>query len=159
MLEQRSISKAGENLVKGFETLRLVTYDDDGNDHDAHRGTLTIGFGHTGPDVVEGLTITRKRAEELFAVDIGECADCVNRNVKGPLTQNEFDALCSFVFNVGRGAFIGSTLLAMLNMGALRSIVADEFLRWNKMRKGSKKVESSGLTRRRKAERAMFLAA
>lgn len=102
------------------EGLRLEAYDDKNPNKklqpgDYVRGTLTIGIGHTGPDVFIGQTITREQAYDLFYKDCKWAVDAVNKLVQVPLTQNQFHALVSFVFNVGVTQFKGSTLLAILN--------------------------------------------
>lgn len=140
------ISEAGLSLIKSFEGCKLTAYLD-------AVGIWTIGYGHTGPNVHRGLTITQKQADEILAQDVRRFELGVVNNVKVSLNQNEFDALVSFAFNVGVNALKGSTLLRLLNDGADRSIVAAEFLRWNK---GDGKV-LEGLTRRRQAEKALFL--
>ena len=140
------ISEAGLSLIKSFEGCVLTAYLD-------AVGIWTVGYGHTGPSVHRGLTITQKLAEDILAQDVRRFELGVLNNVKVNLNQNEFDALVSFSFNVGVNALKNSTLLRLLNDGADRSIVAAEFLRWNKG--GDKVLE--GLTRRRQAEKALFL--
>ena len=140
------ISEAGLSLIKSFEGCVLTAYLD-------AVGIWTVGYGHTGPSVHRGLTITQKLAEDILAQDVRRFELGVLNNVKVNLNQNEFDALVSFLFNVGVNALKNSTLLRLLNDGADRSIVAAEFLRWNKG--GDKVLE--GLTRRRQAEKALFL--
>ncbi len=121
---------------------------------DKVRGTLTIGYGHTGPDVFIGQEITEAQGREILKADLQIAESAVTKNVKVVLKPNEFDALVSFAFNVGGGAFAGSTLLRKLNAGD-RIGAADQFVRWNK----SKGVELAGLTKRRLAERNMFMGA
>ena len=140
------ISEAGLSLIKSFEGCVLTAYLD-------AVGIWTVGYGHTGPSVHRGLTITQKLAEDILVQDVRRFELGVLNNVKVNLNQNEFDALVSFSFNVGVNALKNSTLLRLLNDGADRSIVAAEFLRWNKG--GDKVLE--GLTRRRQAEKALFL--
>ena len=140
------LSQTGLDLIKSFEGLRLKAYSDIG-------GVPTIGYGTTGPDIKLGMTITQAQAEDLLRADVAAFERGVSDRVKVSINQNEFDALVSFSYNVGLGALQSSTLLRLLNDGADRSIVANEFLRWNKV--GSKPIE--GLTRRRRAERDLFL--
>lgn len=90
----------------------------------------------------------------LLRADLGTAEAAVNRLVTVPLTQNQFDALVSLVFNIGEGNFSKSTLLRRLNAGE-REAAAGQFGRWNK----SKGVELAGLTKRRAAERELFLKA
>ena len=117
----------------------LTAYDDG-------YGNATIGCGHTGPDVQFGQTITREQADAMFRKDITPCESAV-ANVEVPLTQNQFDALCSFAFNVGIGAFQTSTLRKVLNAGKYDR-VPDEMRKWTKS--GGK--TSQGLVNRRNSE-------
>lgn len=146
---QRTVSSDGLALIKKFEGLYLTAYKDP-------VGIWTIGYGYTGikhndGTVKKGQRITKQKAEDLLAFDLNtKYGPAVNRLVKVPLLQREFDALISFHFNTG--ALGESTLLKKLNAGD-REGAANEFLRWDKA--GGKVLR--GLTRRRKAERAMFL--
>ena len=119
------ISSKGLDLIKEFEGLRLSSYR-------CASGVLTIGWGHTGNDVYEGQTITEAEAETLLKNDLRKFEDTVNARVTVKINQNEFDALTSFTFNVGGGAFSDSTLLRYLNEGRQKVEVADQFLRWVK---------------------------
>jgi len=114
-------------------------------------GVLTIGYGHT-KTVTKGMVITKERGEELLRQDLDWCERAINANVTVPLTQNQYDALTSFIYNVGAGAFKKSTLLRKINAKDYKG-AADEFPRWNKA--GGKVIK--GLVRRRAAERKMFL--
>lgn len=114
-------------------------------------GVWTIGFGHTGPDVVEGKRITLQEAEELLRGDLVEVERRVQQLVTAPLTQGQFDALVSFAYNVGLGALERSTLLRKLNAEDYRGAAA-QFAVWTK----STGRELPGLVRRRREERAMF---
>lgn len=137
-------SANGLALTEKFEGCRLTAYQD-------QVGVWTIGYGHTGPEVVSGLSVTLEQAQALLERDIGKAAGCVNRSVNVRLTQAEFDALVDFVFNLGAGAFEGSTLLKRLNEGNFTA-AAVEFDRWD--RAGGAVV--AGLLRRRQAETGMF---
>ena len=138
-------SDAGIALTKGFEGLRLTAYRDCG-------GVLTIGYGHTGPDVVEGMTIDEAEAEALLRADMQSAVDCVNRGVTAAIAQNQFDALVDFCFNVGCGAFLNSTLLRKVNATDFAGAAA-QFALW--VHAGGEVV--AGLVRRRKLEAEMFL--
>lgn len=138
-------SENGYKLTKEFEGLKLLAYQDGG-------GVWTIGHGHTH-DVKKGDIITAAQAQWLLEFDIQDSVDHVNEYVVVPLTQNQFDALVDFTFNLGNGALKGSTLLKKLNSGDYKGAAA-EFQRWNK---DNGKVVA-GLTRRRKAEMQLFLA-
>lgn len=140
------LSQTGLDLIKEFEGLRLKAYSDIG-------GVPTIGYGTTGPDIKLGMEITKAEAEDLLRADVAAFERGVSNLVKVAINQNEFDALVSFSYNVGLNALQTSTLLRLLNANADRAVVASEFLRWNKV--GTQVVE--GLTRRRKAEQALFL--
>lgn len=139
-------SNAGLALIKSFEGLRLTAYRDPG-------GVLTIGYGHTGPDVYAGQTITAARADQLLRVDVAEAEATVHRIVTAHLSQNEFDALVSFIFNIGSSAFAASTMLRMINAGDFAG-AAKQFDRW--VYAGDTRL--AGLVTRRNAEEALFLA-
>jgi lysozyme len=138
------VSPRGIALIQRFEGLRLTAYLDSVD-------KPTIGYGST-KGVRMGDEITQAQAVELLAADVERHADGVRRLVDVPLTQNQFDALVSLVFNIGVGAFRRSTLLRKLNAGDHRG-AADELLRWTKA--GGRELR--GLVRRREAERALFL--
>lgn len=134
-----------KSIVKGHEGLELIAYKDGG-------GVWTIGWGHTGAEVRAGMLITLAQAEELLTNDLRSAEGHINTSVLVPLTQNQFDALVSFVFNVGGGAFESSTLLKLLNAGDYGG-AANQLPRWNK--DNGRIVQ--GLTNRREAERKLFL--
>jgi len=97
--------------------------------------------------------ITEAEATEYLMHEVEEKAHNVERMTKVALNDNEYAALVSFAYNVGWQALEKSTLMKLLNAGTPRSAVADQFLRWDKA--GGKVL--AGLTRRRQAERALFL--
>ncbi len=140
------VSDEGIEMIKRFEGCKLVGYLDS-------VGVATVGVGHTGPKVYEGMHITQEEADELLRHDLEWVEKCINQHVTVELTQNEFDALASFVFNLGCGAFRKSTLLKKLNHGD-RSGASREFHKWNHA--GHKVL--AGLTRRREAEAERFMA-
>lgn len=127
-------------------------------------GLLTIGVGHlltkselsSGKLVIDGQVvkwkdgITREQAMALLAQDLREVEDAVER-AAGGLTNAQFDALCSFVFNIGIGAFLRSTLLKRIHAGHLEDVPA-QMLRWN--RAGG--IVVAGLQRRRESEAALW---
>jgi len=137
-------SQAGIDLIKKFEGCKLRAYKDS-------VGVPTIGYGSTR-DVKMGMRITPYMAEDFLRQDLEEAEAAVRDLINVPLSQCEFDALVSFTFNLGSGNLATSTLRNKLN-GHDRKAAADEFLKW--VNAGGKKL--SGLVRRRKAERAMFL--
>ena len=139
-------SPKGLQLTESFEGFRQVAYNDP-----LHPGLATVGWGHTGPDVVVGSVWTMAQCEAALMHDTMWAAGVVNTHVLVPLNQNQFDALLDFVYNVGSGNFMGSTLLKLVNMNQMGS-AALEFLKWNK----AKGVPVLGLTRRRSAEMKLF---
>ena len=145
----KSISKTGLDLISSFEGIRLNAYDDG-------VGVWTIGIGTTiypnGVKVKKGDKCTLEQAHEYLAHDMIEFEKTVNDSVKVPLSQNQFDALVSLAYNIGSTAFKNSTLLKKLNAKDYTG-ATDQFLRWNKA--GGKVMK--GLSRRREAERALFL--
>lgn len=134
-------SNRGINMIKQFEGLRLEAYK-------ATKSELyyTIGYGHYGSDVSPYSKITKERAEAYLHADIVKFESAVNR-LGLNLNQNQFDALVSFSYNCGIGN------LRKLVSGRTISQIADAFLLYNKA--GEKVL--AGLTKRRKAERALFL--
>ncbi|MBB2918349.1 lysozyme [Cupriavidus alkaliphilus] len=151
------ISANGLAVIKYFESCRLSAYFDSG-------GVPTIGWGHTGPDVRLGMTITQARADELLCADIADHERIVSDAVTVPLTQGQFDALVSFCFNVGPGkkdkkdglvtlaSGKPSTLLRRVNAGDFNA-ARGQFSLWNK----AGGVPQRGLIRRRAAECALFI--
>lgn len=137
------ISEKGLNLIKQFEGLRLKAYK-------CPAGVWTIGYGHTSnvkPDDV----ITEAQATELLIRDVFDCEGVINRLVTKTLTQGQYDALCSFIFNLGAGAFQRSTLLRKINQGDFAG-ASREFSRW--IYAGGKVL--NGLKARRQAEKQLF---
>jgi len=141
-------SKNGLHLTENFEGLRLTAYPDPAT----HGDPWTIGYGHTGAEVHQGMTITQEQAEEFLMQDVQKAVQTVNSKVHTDLTQNEFDALVDFVFNVGAGNFAGSTLLRKINAGDMEG-AALEFEKWTH---ADGKV-MAGLIKRRHAEAVLFL--
>lgn len=142
-------SETGVALIKRFEGLELQAYQD-------IAGIWTIGYGHTGPDVKPGQKISEREAEDLLRRDLKPREDAVARLVSVGLNQNEFDALVAFIYNVGIEAFRNSTARRRLNAGD--RVGAAEALTWfNKATVGGVLRVVTGLTRRRAAERALFL--
>ncbi|HFR3118965.1 TPA: lysozyme [Enterobacter roggenkampii] len=142
-------SEKGIALIKQFEGCKLTAYQDS-------VGVWTIGYGWTQPvdgkPIRAGMTIKQETAERLLKTGLVSYESDVSRLVKVGMTQGQFDALVSFTYNLGPRSLSTSTLLRKLNAGDYAG-AADEFLRWNKA--GGKVL--NGLTRRREAERALFL--
>ena len=146
------------NLIKKFEGIKLdtskkfaIAYPDTGN-------IWTIGFGSTinkdtGQRIKQGDKIDIATAERWLKQDISERESFVKKLIKVPVNDNMMAAIMSLVYNIGLGAFAKSTLLRLLNQGADKKLVADQFLRWNKV----KGIEVKGLTNRRIQERQLFL--
>lgn len=140
-----NISPQGIDAIKGFEQLRLTAYLDTG-------GVWTIGYGHT-KWAVAGMQISAAKALELLAQDLAEAVAAVNKMVTCALEQFEFDALVSFVFNIGQSAFKTSTILRLINGRSEPMRIAAEFQRW--VYDNGKKV--AGLETRRRKERLLYL--
>lgn len=151
-----SVFEKIKSLIAGEEGLRLSVYQD-------AAGKWTIGYGHLikpgepyypyGP-IKE---ITQQEAESLFLKDIAQAEQCVKTYVTVPLTENQYAALVSFVFNVGCSAFRNSLLLKYLNAGDY-SRAAEELNKWVYATKDGVKIKLAGLVSRRLRERQLFLA-
>jgi len=138
------ISEAGIALIKHYEGLQLRPYI-------CPAGKATIGYGHTGPDVVFGITITEADADKLLREDLHFSERGVETYAHVPLTQGQFDALVSFAFNLGIGAMRDSTLLKKVNARDFEGAAA-EFGKW--VHGGGRVLP--GLIKRRAAEVALF---
>lgn len=149
-----TISPQGVDLVKHFEGLHTLHDDNTVTAYRCPAGRWTIGYGTT-KGVRSGDRITVEEAEERLIEDLQTAAAAVRSKVSVPLSQNQFDALVSFVHNLGAGNFASSTLLKKLNRGQYDE-VPEQFLRWNKARVDGVLTELRGLTRRRTAEAALF---
>lgn len=146
MEQQRRIGQSGLNLIKEFEGLRLEKYKD-------AVGKWTIGYGHLIlPSERFDRPLTELEAEDLLQSDLRKFEGGVIQYVAVSMNQNQFDALVSFAFNLGLANLKGSTLLRLLNHGQYTE-AAEQFLRWNK----AGGMALPGLTRRRAAERDLFL--
>jgi len=137
-------SDQGFALTKQFEGLKLTAYQDQG-------GVWTIGYGHTGPNVHGGLTITEDQANQLLEADMARAVTAVNNAVTAEISQAQFDALVDFVFNLGATSLLTSTLLRDVNSGDFTD-AAPQFLLWDHC----KGVVVPGLQRRRQAEMQLF---
>ncbi len=137
------VNAAGLDLIKTFEGLSFTAYQDSG-------GVWTIGYGHTGTDVHEGLTITQVQADALLDEDLTWAEFEVQRAIEIVLTPNQFSALVSWEFNTG--ALADSPGLALVNERRFEEAWDDHFCLW--IHAGGTVLE--GLVRRRAAERALF---
>lgn len=140
-------SARGRALIAQREGVRLKAYTDS-------VGVWTIGVGHTSsagpPHVSPGMTITAAEVQDILASDLAKFEATINAAIKAALADHEFDALSSLAFNIGQGAFSGSTVAHKLNAGD-RHGAADAFLMWKNS--GGKPI----LLKRRQSERLQFL--
>lgn len=143
-----NISYNGIQFIKKEEGEKLTAYRDS-------RGIATIGTGHTGrvngQPLFPGMTITREESEQLLLADIAQVEKAINEKVKVSLSQNQYDALCSLVFNIGIQAFNNSTCLKKLNAKDYQG-AAEAMLLW---KRAGQHVEA--LLSRRKREVGLFL--
>lgn len=133
------MSEAGLKILMLREGFRNKAYKDT-------KGIWTIGVGHTGPEVKEGLVWTDKQVMDQLRIDIRLCEKTLDATVVVLLGQNQVDALCSFIFNVGVNAFRRSTMLRFINKGLMKEAAA-EFDRWH---------IPPEITSRRNSEKAQF---
>ncbi len=137
------VSEKAYSLIRQFEGLRLTAYR-------CPAGVWTVGYGHTS-GVVPGMTITKEQAEAFLRQDIKAAENVVNTECQN-LRQCQFDALVSFVFNIGGGNFRKSTLLKKIRVNPDDNSIMDEFLRWVY----AKGVVLPGLQKRRLAEMKLY---
>ena len=136
-------SAEGISLIKKFEGCELYAYQCSAN-------VWTIGYGHT-KDVEPGMQITQEDAEQRLVDELHEYENYINEYVTAPLSQNQFDAMVSWVYNLGPANLKASTLLKVLNAGDYEGVPA-QIRRWNKA--GGEILD--GLIRRREAEARLF---
>jgi lysozyme len=144
------LNDKGYNLIKEFEGLKLKPYL-------CSAQVPTIGYGSTyyenGTKVkLTDAPITKERADALFKIVADDFAKRVVPLIKKPVTQNQFNSIVSFAFNLGVRALQNSTLLRLLNNNPNDANIAKEFLKWNKA--GGRVVQ--GLTNRRIKESALY---
>ena len=137
------IGNKGLEMIKHFEGLELNAYK-------CAAGVWTIGYGHT-KGVQEGMVISEETANEMLVEELNEYENYINTLVTVELNQNQFDAMVSWVYNLGSSNLQASTLLKVLNAGNYEG-VPEQIMRWNKA--GGRVLE--GLTRRRQAEADLF---
>jgi lysozyme len=142
------ISDNGVSLIALAEGIKLSAYK-------CQAGVVTIGIGTTkidGKSIKMGTTCTQEQAYSYLNDFIeNEIYPTLDEYVKSDLTQNQFDALCSFIYNIGTPQFITSTLLKMLNISNFKG-ASDQFMRWDKVNGKPNK----GLLNRRKLEKQLF---
>ena len=146
------VSGGGLGLIKDFEKLELKGYYATKDELD--RGIVSVGYGSTGR-VKMGETINEQMAEQFLLEDVGAAERAIQRLVKVPLKQHEYDALVSLVYNVGEGNFEKSKALKALNSGDRDRFLYEAFDAKAGFTKQSGKV-LKGLVRRRKAEMELF---
>ena len=137
------LGERGTEILKYFEGCKLTAYQDS-------VGVWTIGYGHT-KGVFDGMTITQEEAEQMLLTELEEYEGYIENMVTVPLTQNQFDALLVWIYNLGPTNFRNSTLLKELNAGNYNA-AGQEITRWNKA--GGKVL--AGLVKRREAEAELF---
>ncbi len=138
------------NFVCGWEKFASKPYLDQAN-------LWTWGYGHCQkPGERLPVRISPEEGALIMSTDLIVAERAVRRGVKVKLTQQQFDALVSLAFNCGDASVNGSTLVGMINTGWLEK-AADQFKRWNKTRVNGVLTESAGLTKRREAERRIFV--
>lgn len=142
------LNQAGIDLIKHFEGCRLHAYPDPATGG----APFTIGYGHTGPEVLPFGEWSQAQAEMSLSRDLGKVEQQLLKCIATDINDNQFSACVSLVFNIGIGNFTNSTLLKKIDANDLTG-AADEFLRWNH---AAGKV-MAGLTLRRTAERELFL--
>ena len=146
------ISKTGIDLIKSFEGCYLTAYK-------CPAGVWTIGIGHTGTvdgkQIHQGMTITQQKAEQLLSDYLENKYEPAVRKLGVELNQNQYDALVSFCYNLGPGIFNGNLLSAIKARNW--TSVAEQILLYNKARVNGTLTVLNGLTRRREAERKLFL--
>lgn len=131
-------------LLRRLEGLRLAAYRDGA-------GVPTIGYGHTGPEVHDGLVWTVGQVEAAFTTDVARFAIGVQQMLAVHLTDNQFSALVIFAYNIGLNALKGSTALRLIN-GGVPSMALESWASWNHIHKDGVLVVDPGLQARRQAE-------
>ena len=157
--DQGRMSEAGFDLLRKWEGCVLFAYDDANSRRvdpgDPIHGTLTIGYGHTGPDVVPGLVWTQAKAEQMLKEEVATFAARIAPLIAGRLTDNQFSAFVCFAFNIGVEGFRGSSALRYANEGKLGE-VPGRMAFWHKTTIDGQLVVSQGLINRRAAEGALW---
>ena len=146
-MRKMTISPEGIDLIKAFEGLQLKAYRPVQTEK-----YYTIGWGHSGPDVLEGMKISETKAEKLLAEDIAKFEKKIN-DVRVNFRQNQFDALVSWIYNLGTGNFNSSTMRQYIIGDREDEEITDQMVKW--ILAGGKPL--TGLKRRRIAEANLFL--
>jgi len=140
-------TEKGINLIKEFEGVKLTAYL-------CPAGVWTIGYGHTA-NVKKGNKIDIVQADIFLAEDIVPIEKFLNAK-KLNINQNQFDALVSFIFNLGTGAFFGSTLYRKIVINPKDKTISDEFMKWTKAKVNGVLTTLPGLVKRRAAEAKLY---
>lgn len=142
------LNQNGIDLVKEFEGCCLKAYPDPATNGEP----FTIGYGATGKGIASGVEWTQAQADKRLLSDLNEAASQISKVLKVELTDNQYSAIVSLVFNIGIGNFEKSTMLKLLNVGRGTNAAAMEFPKWDK----AAGKEMPGLLKRRLAEQALF---
>jgi lysozyme len=137
-------NQKGLDLIKQFEGCKLAAYQD-------LKGIWTIGYGQTGPDIVEGLVWDQRQCDIALDDHCVKLGAAIENLIEPYVTNNEFSAMVCLAYNIGIGAFGGSTLLRLFNAHNTKG-ASDQFLVWDKVNGET----VAGLLRRRQAEQALF---
>lgn len=147
-MSKLQVSRKGFDLIQSFEGFRAKAAK-------LKDGGFTVGFGHK-TTARDGMVVNREQAEELLRWDIAPIEDAIRQNVFAPMNQNQFDALASFVFNIGIEEFKASEVLKHLNQGEFIS-AAIELGAWRRAHINGQQIVVDALVRRRTQEAALFL--
>lgn len=150
----RVMSDEGIEMLCGFEGLRLTAYKAVSTEQ-----YYTIGYGHYGPDVTAGMTITKEQAVELLKSDVASRENYVNNFLKTNnllYNQHQFDALVSFIYNIGTGNFSGSSIERLMKQG-IENFAEDDIVYWISVWRKSGGQVLAGLEKRRAKESALFM--
>jgi lysozyme len=143
-------SKSAIDIIKEFEGIRLRAYK-------CPAGVWTIGYGSTrwldGKGILPDQEVTMNQAEQLLTNDVNRIAE---RMPKLSVNQNQYDAIVSFVYNLGMGNFVNSTLHRKIKANPDDATIRAEFMKWTKARVNGKLTELRGLVRRRQAESNLY---
>lgn len=139
------INQRGLDVIKSFEGCKLSAYL-------CPAKVWTIGYGHTGAGVKQGMNISLTQADDLLKKDLAKFEDGVTNLVTNVINENQFSALVSFAYNCGLGNLKSSTLLRKLNINPQDITIKNEFAKWNK----AAGKELAGLSRRRKVESELY---
>jgi len=145
----RALSAAALILLMALEGFRALPYKD-------IAGIWTDGYGNTH-GVVPGQPVTEPQAQATLIRHVNVFASGLDRCLLVTPTQNQYDALMLWTYNVGVSAACSSTLIRLLNQGALPSVWCGQLFRWNKVRINGQLVPSRGLTNRRQAEHTLCM--